>query len=146
MPYETDKDVSKTIRFLERNRKSINFAFINKFILKDSRFKDESEKFNLSIGKKVNNILFNDKGRIKLLGGYHSTLREFNELKGLKWQKKKKEIDNSFERVRNFIYNDLMAEKGSLRYYHPAGNLPLLFYCYSELDTKKEVENVLYGN
>ncbi|MFB6089303.1 MAG: radical SAM protein [Candidatus Aenigmatarchaeota archaeon] len=146
MPYEKNGDIKKTLNFLDNNRKNINFAYLNKFILKDSRFKERSNEFNLKIHGKLKTILFNKEGRLKLLDGYHSTITKFDELHGLKWPKKNMQINESFERIRDFIYNDLLAEKGKLQYYHPTGNLPLLFYLYDKLGEKDKIESLLYGN
>jgi len=101
-PYERITDIRKTIKFLEKNRKYIKSAYINKFFL-DGKIRKYPKQYGIEILEECFKPV--------------ETLKEewrggFNELKGLKWPERKKLTDKSFNLILESM-NKLGIRRGS---------------------------------
>lgn len=88
-PYERMIDIKKTIRFLEKNRKYIKSAYINKFFL-DGKIRAYPKRYGIRILEESFKPV--------------ETLKEewrggFDEINGLKWLERKKLTDESFNLI-----------------------------------------------
>lgn len=130
LPYETENDVKRTVQFVCRNGGYVNFFHLNRFILKDSLLYKYPEKYGLTNVKPLMNTIYEMR---------HFT-RRFDEVNGLKWDDKVKQINNSFNAIDSAI-NEEQRKNG---YNYKAHiHMPLLFYLYSKFENKKEIENYL---
>jgi radical SAM superfamily enzyme YgiQ (UPF0313 family) len=144
MPHETENDIDLTVKFIEENYEHINYCHPNKFILKESFMLLHPEEFGICNIRGPNiRGLIDEKGRIKKFSGYHYAVRRFDEKEGLRWKEKMKQIDHSFERISRAL-RKMLETKGGLRIYHPNFNLPALFYLYSVLKNKKDIESIIH--
>jgi radical SAM superfamily enzyme YgiQ (UPF0313 family) len=120
LPHEKIEDISYLIKFLLRNHKFLDRVYLNRFMLLRSKLFLNPEKYGITnIRPNVNSIADE-----KYFGW------RFDEINGLKWQEKVKEINMRFNLIRKVI-NKLNCDKGD--------NLPLLFYLYSLLNKKKDI-------
>jgi len=130
MPYETNQDIKACTDFLERNKRHIDYMHVARFILKDSFMYKYPKKYGLT------NISDNISTAYEL----QWFTRRFDETNGLKWEQKQKQILQSFDIISKKV-REILDEK-SLRY--APIHLPLLFYLYTVLGSKKEVHNHFY--
>jgi radical SAM superfamily enzyme YgiQ (UPF0313 family)/Tfp pilus assembly protein PilF len=140
LPYENNRDIKNTIEFINRNRDYIDFIYLNRFMLKDdSLLFKYPKKYGLT-------NLENLQGEYHFMGltskqnediECHIKTR-FDEINGLNWPKKIKQINGSFDTINNSI-NEYMGYKNTG--YNPFIKLPLLFYLYSEYDNKQEIQD-----
>jgi radical SAM superfamily enzyme YgiQ (UPF0313 family) len=126
LPYETDDDIKACVNFLEHNKKYLDYMHLGKFVLKDSwMYKNPNQYGLMNISENVNTAY-----DLQLFA------RRFDESHGLKWEQKQKQILHSFDVVHKKI-QDLSKERRSR--YAPI-HMPLLFYLYEALGSKKEVK------
>jgi len=128
LPYEEDRDINATAKFIGENLAYINYCHPNRFQLKRSRFLKTPERFGLSNVSPVNHE-------------YH--YYRFDEVRGLDWEEKELQIQRSYEMVESVVGEQLIGSKG-MHLYESDQNLPFLFYLYDLLDTKSEVEAVIH--
>jgi hypothetical protein len=120
MPYEDDEDVSATIRFIKRNKRNIDFAYLHQYQLKDgSRFLSEPEKLGLTNIQDATpqELYLTSEGLFP---------RRFDETEGLKWDEKREQIVRSFNRVHQVLQEESVNASGS--------DIHSLFYAYSFFD------------
>ena len=115
LPYETDEDIQNTIEFINKSKKYIDYFYLNKYLLLDSEIYHNPEKY--SIGNIKDNPIICD------------FPRRFDELNGLPWKRKKKQIINSYKKVLHHIQST--NTKGY--------NLPLLLYLSDFFDNKNDL-------
>jgi radical SAM superfamily enzyme YgiQ (UPF0313 family) len=89
-PYEESEDVHLTIKFLEKNQKYIQEATLSKF-RPDGRIREDPEKYKI-------NILRNVIGASR-----PNYIIPFNEIHGLIWQEKIKQINNHYDKIKHTI-------------------------------------------
>lgn len=94
-PYERLNDIEKTIEFLERNKKYVKSAYVNKFFL-DGKIKKHPNQYEIEILEE--SFLPVETLREEWRGG-------FNEINGLKWPERKKLTDKSFDIILNAMNN-----------------------------------------
>ena len=128
LPYETEQDRNVSIDFLDKNKKNIDYFYLTKFYLTQSKLTKYPDKYGLS------NI--RDKK-----DDSHEGLR-FDETKGLKWDEKKKQLDKAFEAYERF--REKMPpphiDGSTLHFYK-------LAYLYTIFDNKKDIKDhiIKYG-
>ncbi len=101
-PYERLNDIEKTIEFLERNKKYIKSAYINKFFL-DGKIRKYPQHYKIEILEE--SFMPIETLKEEWRGG-------FNELDGLGWPERKKLTDKSFSIILNYM-NKLGIRRGS---------------------------------
>lgn len=128
LPYENQQIIERTKRFIIENKKYIDFFHLHKFKLLNSKLTDTPEKYGITNIRETN-----EKG----VQG-----KAFDEINGLRWNEKLKQINESYEEIRITLhslpytgYNDkeesfirllhlytILADKKSVREYirqHP---------------------------
>ncbi len=128
LPTETEEDVEATGKFLTTHLDYINYCHPNRFQLKQSQFTKTPGRFGL---KQISPVEHD----------YHSY--RFDEIGGLKWEEKEKQIQRSYELIEGVVGKYLVGTKG-IRLYRSNQNLPLLFYLYDLLGNKRDVEAVIH--
>lgn len=132
LPHERNEDIQDTIDFLNDNSKYIDEFYFNSFRMPAySSFIEEPENFQLS------NII-----KQGIHTGYESSKRypgkgidhySFDEVGGLPWEKKQKQIVQSYNKViRSVSYRALPLYE----------NIAYLFYFYDNLDSKDQIKTI----
>jgi len=88
LPYETEKDVTETISFVQRNQKYIQQINLFKFWI-DGRFLKEPAKLGIK-------LLSEKQERVCI----PENKRGFDEIKGLKWKDKVKQTNQAYSRLK----------------------------------------------
>ncbi|MDI6826362.1 MAG: radical SAM protein [Candidatus Aenigmarchaeota archaeon] len=104
-PYETEKDVHLTIKFLEKNRKCIQEATISKF-RPEGRMRENSEKYKINILKSDSKV------------SRPGHIIPFNEIHGLTWERKMKQINNHHDKIKKVIDSTVPSRP------HPIPRIP----------------------
>ncbi|MFH1849319.1 MAG: radical SAM protein [archaeon] len=134
LPHETDEDIQNTVDFIRRNNKYIDYFHLAKFILMDSAFTADPERFGMK------NIRENMNGLRDMKHFY----RSFDEIGGLAWQEKEKQIEESHRRISNAISwpgeGNAFAEQSG---YRGAEDTHLLFHLYGKYGDKMKVREAL---
>lgn len=127
LPHESNEDIQKTLGFIDQNNRYINHYNLHQFKLVRSKLSLNPSKYG------INNI--NEREDKSIPG------KAFDEISGLKWKNKLKQIQTSFEIVKshllkfpNYGYTD--SDECFLK----------LIYLYSTLESKKEVLDYLKKN
>jgi len=129
LPFETDKDINSTVRFMGRNKDIINFFYLNRYILMDgSLYQKYPKKHGLKNIRSLSNTIYE----------MQQFTRCFDEVGGLRWVDKIRQINNSFE-----VLDSKMREINNRKNisYNSFVDTPLLFYLYSKLGNKREIED-----
>ncbi len=127
LPHETDDDINLTKKFLDRNQPYINYHNIHPFKLVHSRLSLNPKKYSIQNIRERND---------KSIPGM-----AFDEVNGLKWQEKKKQILRSFKTIRTYLkkfpnYGFTDSDECFLK----------LIYLYSILGNKTDVLNYIKEN
>ena len=125
LPHETKKDIQNTINFLRRNKRYINFVYLHKFKLHYSKLTENPEKYGITNLRPTN----------------LSPGMGFDEINGLKWEEKAKEIEYSYELIKSEI-----EKLPNFGYTGKDQHVIKLFYLYSIFDDKKEILEYLQSN
>jgi len=115
LPYENDGDIQNTIEFINKSIKYVDYFYLNKYLLLDSEIYNNPEKYGI--------------GNIKDKPITCDFPRRFDELNGLPWREKKKQITNSYKKILHHI------QPTNAKGY----NLPLLFYLSDFFDNKNDL-------
>ena len=129
MPHETKQDINNTIKFIQKNKKYINYFHLAKFILMNSKLKRYSKKYGIcNIKDNIGNI-------------YNLThfTRSFDEVNGLKWREKVKQIEYSYKTIEKVINQHHWGSLNGYGQLHD--DLHRLLYLYSTFTKKKKVLN-----
>jgi hypothetical protein len=103
LPYETEEDINITVNFIKENSNYIDIYTLNSFYLyPNSYFFINSEKFGIRIinYKKMENMNFFPKDSRTSVGRFSYM---FDEISGLKWKEKNKQIIKSTQIIANTI-------------------------------------------
>lgn len=120
LPYETDEDISNTIKFVNKHKNYIDEINMSPFYLeKFSKFFEKSEDFRLNIRKKPDST-------------QEAQSFVFDEIDGLNWSKKQKQIIHSYRRHTA----ELLVKRGL--YYEDV----FIFYLYSLGYNKRTVKKI----
>jgi len=131
LPYETPKDIQKNLNFIKNHSKYIDIYTLNSFYLySNSHFFINPEKFGIKIKpyrnfKKMN---FFPKGSRTSVGRFSYM---FDEISGLKWKDKNKQIIESTQTIANAINKYSGLKKFGNEHVH------LLFMLYDKLGYNK---------
>ena len=133
MPFETDTDVALTIRFLEKNRNYIDTAWLNRFFLcLDSSMFNRPKQFGI---KNINRLPVGvGANPIKDRRYYYS----FDEIDGLGWDEKRKQIESAYSRIKTYLERNGLATS----YDTSEMNILLLFLYSCRFDKKQIAEHV----
>jgi radical SAM superfamily enzyme YgiQ (UPF0313 family) len=134
LPHETEIDIKNTLNFMKKNIGVINYYHLNRFVLmNNSLFYNYPKKYKLGNIKSIAKNMFD----------MQQFTRSFDEINGLKWNNKVKQINSSFE----ILDAEMRKQKNDKGYhYHSDIHMPLLFYLYSKYKNKKDVESSLRKN
>ncbi|MBU4501173.1 MAG: radical SAM protein, partial [Nanoarchaeota archaeon] len=128
LPYERTEDTQSCVNFIDKNKNYLDYMYLGKFILKNSLLYKNPKKYGLTnVSNNISNIY--DMGEFT---------RRYDEINGLKWDKKYKQINYSFEKVHGKV-SSVLNEKDQK--YDPTKHMPLLFYLYTVLDSKQEIRD-----
>lgn len=98
LPHEKEEDIQATIEFLRRNKEYINRFYYNTFDLRSgSLLFHEPDNYRIENIFDVNEIVPYEERKYSK----NFTQFGFDEIGGLKWEDKKKQIFNSYDRVVN---------------------------------------------
>lgn len=128
LPYEREKDVAETIDFLRRNREHIDAFYYNAFNIKDtSAIRSYPERYGI--------------GNIFELSSYEEGFSTFvkygfDEIGGLKWPEKRKQVVSSFNKVIGALGEPPFPE-------HEYESF--LFFLYSKYTDKRTIRNIFYS-
>ncbi len=132
LPFETTEDIDVTIDFLLKNKAYIDRTYCNIFDLRDKSFMREYPEdygieniHTLNIYAKHNEIGFNSCNFIRY---------GFDEKNGLKWENKKEQMVNVYQRILNETDAGIKLSYGSFLEEH------LLFFLYSWFDDKVTIK------
>jgi radical SAM superfamily enzyme YgiQ (UPF0313 family) len=137
LPYETDDDIQKTIGFIRKNHKYIDTYHLNKFfIAPGSLFMSHPEKYGLENIRTVNTTDSNMICRENVMISPFI----FDEINGLKWKEKQKQILESKKKIENAIKSlnpitPIHTDASGVE------NTHLLFYLYSVFTNKTRVRD-----
>lgn len=133
LPSEKESDIKTTTNFLETNSNLIDTTFFTPFYLaKNSLFLKEPEKYGLTNVEHTRTIQ-----KTNIASSIESFAEfSFDEINGLKWNEKKKQIDKSLIKVRYSC-----SAKESIMIYE---SIPFLFYLYSNFKDKKTIEKIYF--
>jgi hypothetical protein len=128
-PYETEKDINRTIAFLKRNKKYITDLNLSKFYL-DGRLLEFPEMFDIKI--------------LERKKGYKDwASRPFDEIKGLRWKERLKLTQRCFEKYEEFEKKYLRRTLNPYEMFLTVSklNLKRLFFSTGELP---KIENYTF--
>lgn len=125
MPYETDEDIKRTVEFVKKNKKYLDYCYLNPFRLVDSLLLRKPKIFGIT----------NIKDNMKTSIDVKWFSRTFDETNGLKWDEKEKQILKSYDVIKENI-NRYVNNRYA---YFPSCDTRLLFYLYSLYDKKEDV-------
>jgi radical SAM superfamily enzyme YgiQ (UPF0313 family) len=124
MPHETDEDISKYCEFIEKTNEYVNAYSISPFYIDfQSRMGTFPDKYGLELLHDPADFL--EKGA-------------FNEINGLKWKEKKKQIEKSTQKIRNVINK----VKNNQNYSNGTLHLEPVFWLYDCFGHDKKAEIV----
>lgn len=128
LPTETDEDINDTLNFIMKNSEYIDEVTLNAFYLVDGSlmFQDPA-KYGIENIRQIRTL------GVQQEKAYHPLQYfAFDEIDGLKWQEKRKQIDRSTGIIWNFIFRNKLHE---LR----EDGLHVLFALYDRWNNKSEV-------
>ncbi len=128
LPHEGEEDIKDTVSFIKKNRSHIDAIYYNAFNIKDtSMLRMHPERYG------INNIF-----EISTYPEGFSTFVKygFDEIGGLKWPEKIKQIMSTFRRVIKELGEIPFAEH---EYEH------FLFFLYSRYSDKKTIKRLFYS-
>lgn len=128
LPYEEEKDVDKTLSFLKQNKEYIDAVYYNAFNIKDtSLIQICPERYGIT------NIF----ELLNYEDGFSTFVKYgFDEIRGLKWPEKRKQIISHFNKI---IENFGEVPFPEHEYEH------FLFFLYSKYSDKKTIKTLFYS-
>ncbi len=123
LPHENEQDRKLTVQFIEKNRKYLDYFYITKFYLIPSKLTKYPSRYG------IKNI--QDKKDDSCEG------LAFDEINGLTWAKKKKQLQSSF----NMYFN--LRKKLNNQFDNSNIHFYKIFYLYSIFDSKKEIREYI---
>lgn len=100
MPYEQEEDIRLTMEFIKTHGKYVDTIYLNHFCFyNNSRFGKQCRQFKLAV--------YNDDESVEQLFSYDPFWgHRFDEIHGLKWEDKKKQISHSFNQIKGVVQPD----------------------------------------
>ncbi len=125
LPHENEEDIESTIAFLNTNKKYINRIYLNYFDLREGTpLYKTPDQYGLKRIFEVDRYAKKDFSSYVRFG--------FDEIDGLEWPDKEKEIEYSLKKVQESCTQ-------GFRYFTDEH---LLFFLYSNFDDKKEIKSI----
>jgi len=129
LPTERKEDIEQTISFIKENSKYINNVFYDGFFLsKGSPFKNYPGKYGLTNIRRLENKKKFKYSRISYIQ------YAFDEINGLSWQEKNKQINHSYSETR---FGSPISQK-----YLNYEQMPFLFSLYDAMDNKQQIQKI----
>jgi len=129
LPTEQNEDINKTISFIKKNKKYLNNVFYEGFFLsKNSKLFKYPARYGLTNIRKIKS---KDKRKYDRIT---SILYAFDEVNGLTWKKKYKQINYSYSKTR---FNSPINQK-----YLNYEQMPFLFFLYSAIKNKQKIQKI----
>ena len=131
MPHERQEDIDNTLNFLNANTEYIDEVWLTRF-----RLDMHSMMFHYPERYAISDIREADYPFQELIDNDLESYRyAFNETGGLKWQEKKKQIEESFQTIKRWaLANRRLA-------FPIPSQLSLILYLYEYLSDKNEIRN-----
>ena len=128
LPYETEKDVQETISFVKKNKKNIDSLYYNAFNIKDTSLLCKyPERYGITNIFEISS--YED--------GFSTFVKfGFDELKGLKWPAKRKQIIKAVNKVVKSLGWSPFPEHEYEQF---------LFFLYSKFDDKEKIKELFYS-
>jgi tetratricopeptide (TPR) repeat protein/radical SAM superfamily enzyme YgiQ (UPF0313 family) len=128
LPYETKKDVQATISFVKKNKKHIDSLYYNAFNIKDTSLLSKNpEKYGLTNIFEISS--YED--------GFSTFVKYgFDEIKGLKWPEKRKQIIATVDKIVKIFGQSPFPEHEYEQF---------LFFLYSKYSDKKIIRKTFYS-
>jgi len=127
LPHETEADVLETIDFVNRSREYVDSIHLHRFKLLESKLSQEPEKYGICNIREKPNPTYPG--------------RAFDEINGLAWEEKEKQIEDSFQRVTMAIQS--LPPTG---YTNRDQSFMRLFYLYGIMDDKEKIKSYIREN
>ncbi|MCX5692608.1 MAG: radical SAM protein [Candidatus Omnitrophica bacterium] len=135
LPYEREEDIDATIDFINSRREFIDRVYIEPFTVRDwSRLLLYPEQFGIANIKRVDQYAKDKKNESSL--DRYFVKYGFDEINGLDWEKKKEQINHSFQKT------EYLLEQGQFPHYEEEH---FLFYLYSSFKDKTTIRKI-YNN
>ena len=135
LPYEREEDIDATVDFINSRREFIDRVYIEPFTVRDwSRLLLYPEQFGITNIKRVDQYAKDKKNESSL--DRYFVKYGFDEINGLDWEKKKEQINHSFQKT------EYLLEQGQFPHYEEEH---FLFYLYSFFKDKTTIRKI-YNN
>ena len=128
LPYETETDVQETISFVKKNKKHIDSLYYNAFNIKDtSMLAKYPEKYGITNIFEISS--YED--------GFSTFVKYgFDEIKGLKWPEKRKQIISAVDKIVKIFGQPPFPEHEYEQF---------LFFLYSKYRDKNKIKKIFYS-
>jgi radical SAM superfamily enzyme YgiQ (UPF0313 family) len=127
LPHENDDDIEQTISFLDRNREYINTVYINQFDLREGSLLIQNAKdFGIENMVELNQYANEEFTYFHKYG--------YDEVGGLRWQDKRKQIIASHNKLLTSIYWNTTFPAYEFEHF--------LFFLYNKFGKKQQVYDV----
>lgn len=136
LPTETDADIEATIDFLKHNYRYIDEAYLNRFFLDvNSLMYKYPQHYNIENIRPRTDRTFLTPPDFSVMSRFVNF--QFDEIGGLKWDDKCRQIQDSYQRLHKVLADLKMFGRGE--------EVSLLFYLYSVFSDKNVIKEV-YSN
>lgn len=133
LPHEKDEDIQATIDFVNRCREFIDIIWFNPFFLDgNSLIYKFPEKYGIKNIRQINRYASHSTD--SLIDHYNFPYA-FDEINGLKWQDKLKQIDYSLKKLMQNMSGGFETNE----------SVPILFYLYTFFDSNKNRIREIYN-
>jgi len=124
LPHETAKDRRLSLSFLKKNKKFIDYFYLTKFYLTDSKLTQNPKKYGLL------NIREKKDDTCEGLA--------YDEINGLKWGQKVLQLNSAFKEYENFRNKVINPnfDNSNIHFYK-------VFYLYSVFDKKEDIKDYI---
>jgi hypothetical protein len=128
LPYEKEKDVEETLSFLKQNREYIDALYYNAFNIKDtSLIHTYPERYGITNVFEISS--YED--------GFSTFVKYgFDEIKGLKWSEKRKQIISALNKIVESFGESPFPEHEYEQF---------LFFLYSKYNDKRTIRTLFYS-
>lgn len=134
LPHETEEDINETIDFLLNNKNDIDMVYAAVFDLREGSLMYEYPREYLIENIRELNLYREEGSRASNITNFVKF--GFDEIDGLRWPDKQKQMRHSYERVQR--------ETHTLRYPNSFLGEHLLFYLYSKFNDKNVIKQNFY--
>ncbi len=126
LPHEQEDDIQMTIDLINRHRELVDTLYLNPFYLDDrSRIYKWPRRYGIENIRRIDIYTY---GQGDGISDIFAVTCAFDEVNGLKWEKKIAQIDSSLRKMREELGEDFWTNE----------SLPLLLHLYSIFGSNKE--------